>query len=226
MQHVKLCLCGLWLSSMCSTVAASQEAFHSLTGDIFFPRGMPRPETSHIQVVLLLQGGLRQRAFVTSNASFAFQRVPSGLHTVETSCVGYMFPSVRIDVAPAGDLSLTYTEFPEQSLQMPLVIRAARVEYFDTVQRFDLVGFMKSPMGLLAAFMVFAMLLSPYLKVDPEELESYQKEVEEAKAAKAEKALRSAEAARLPPAPSPAGRSQPPRAAGGLTSAKQRNRRS
>lgn len=220
-------LLAVWLWCFASVAAASSEGLHSVTGQLLFPFGMARPEIANIQVLLQLQGGQQQRAFAKADASFAFQRVPAGQHTMEPSCVGYLFPSVRVNVASSGSVSLAYAEFPEQSLSLPLVLRAAQVDYFDPVNRFDLMAFLRSPMGILAAFMVFAMFLSPYLKVDPEELEAYQKEIEDAKTAKAQKALRSSEAARLPAAPLPAGggTGAAPRLGGGTSSARQRNKK-
>lgn len=221
MRRAVLCvLLGAWLWSTASAEAASHEGLQSLTGQLLFPAGMTRPDTSSIQILLLLQGGHQQRAFATANASFAFQRVPAGLHTLEPSCVGYMFPSVRVDVVSVGSVSLAYTEFPEQSLPLPLVIRAAQVDNFDPVHRFDLLAFLKSPMGILAAFMVMAMFLSPYLKVDPEELEAYQKEQADAKAAKAQKALRASENAAAGGSTGAA-----PRSGAGSSSARQRSKK-
>lgn len=65
------------------------------------------------------------------------------------------------------------------------------------------------------------------VQVDPEELEAYQEEVENAKTAKAQKALRSSENARQPAAPLPAGggTSAVPRIGGGTSSARQRSKK-
>lgn len=225
MHGAALCLLtGTWLWSVTSAATASVQGLHELKGQLLFPAGVTRPEPSSIQVLMLLQSGYQQQAFATANASFAFQRVPAGLHTLEPSCVGYMFPSIRVDVAPMGHVSLAYTEFPEHSLPLPLVIHAAQVDYFDRVNRFDLLAFLKSPVGMLAAFMAFAMFLSPYLKVDPEELETYQKELEDAKA---KKALRGSEAARQPAVAALGGgvAGTAPRLGGGSSSARHRGKK-
>mmetsp|Transcript_12099 Transcript_12099/g.36291 ORF Transcript_12099/g.36291 Transcript_12099/m.36291 type:complete len:215 (-) Transcript_12099:1300-1944(-) len=185
------------LGAVLAVGAAAPEQLHTVKGRLLFPVGMLQPAPSTIQVLLLLEDGSRRQTFATSNSSFAFQRVPEGRHTLEPSCVGYMFPSLRVDVLPGGDIRTAYAEFPEQALPPPLLIRAAQIDYFDKVVPFNLMGFLKSPMGMLAAFMLFAVVVMPMLKVDPEEMEEYKKEQQQELLKKERAVKAAAEAARL-----------------------------
>jgi hypothetical protein len=43
------------------------------------------------------------------------------------------------------------------------------VEFFDRKQPFNVMGFLKTPYGMMIGFLVFSLVVLPMLKVDPEE---------------------------------------------------------
>lgn len=45
----------------------------------------------------------------------------------------------------------------------------AKVTYYEQRQGFNILSFLKTPYGMMIGFMVFSMVIMPYLKVDQEE---------------------------------------------------------
>ena len=43
------------------------------------------------------------------------------------------------------------------------------MEFFDRKQPFNVMGFLKTPYGMMIGFLVFSLVVLPMLKVDPEE---------------------------------------------------------
>lgn len=184
-HHVLAVFGATCLISLCSPVC-SLSSTHStnVEGRIFFPEGQA-PPVSLVKVVLTLEGGKQLRAYPRADLSWRLHGVPPGAHVLETAALGFMMPSVRVDVKHDGAVQATYTEAPSQTLPVPIHIRAVPVEYFDKVVPFNIMAFLKSPMGLMAAFMLFAIVIMPYLKVDPEEMKAMLEEQKQEKAKKA-----------------------------------------
>lgn len=78
----------------------------------------------------------------------------------------------RLDVGdhPSGALFSIAPE-PERIMLPPIVLKPMVIaEYYEKREPFSLMGFVKTPYGLMIVFAVFAMVVLPRLKVDPEEL--------------------------------------------------------
>jgi hypothetical protein len=166
------------LLSLCTSASSSSaEASTSVDGKLLFPLGRV-PPASTVNVALTLEGGRQLRAYPKADMSWQLSGVPAGAYLLEATALGYTMPSVRLDVGQDGAVDASYTEVPLQTLPLPIEIRAVPLDYFDKVVPFNVMAWLQSPMGMMAGFMVFAIVIMPYLKVDPEE---YKQLMEESK---------------------------------------------
>jgi hypothetical protein len=129
---------------------------------------VPLPPGAAIEVVLTTDRGARSRTFAAKDGAFVLRGVPPGGHTVAPLHPKLVFPEVRIDVGRDGGLKRAALTF--NGAQIPVspafVIPAAGVaQYYEVRRAFDLVGFLKTPYGLMLAFSVFAIVVMPMLKV-------------------------------------------------------------
>jgi len=83
-------------------------------------------------------------------------------------------------VVVKGDtIQISSPDVPNAGKDLPYPLRIpvlSTVQYFEQRQGFNAMSFLKTPYGLMMAFMVFSLILMPMLKVDPEE---YQEMMEE-----------------------------------------------
>ncbi|GBG00317.1 hypothetical protein Rsub_13025 [Raphidocelis subcapitata] len=131
---------------------------------------VPLAEGSVIEVVLTTSGGEQVRTFAARDGAFALAGVPAGRHVVSAYNSRFVFPEVHVDVTASGvqAAALVFNGAPIPA--SPLVIRPAGVaQYYEARKAVDVVGFIKTPYGLMIAFSVFAMVVMPMMKVDPEE---------------------------------------------------------
>ncbi|PSC68596.1 sister chromatid cohesion DCC1 [Micractinium conductrix] len=139
------------------------------------------------EVVLALEGGGQRLAFPLADGSFSFAEVPLGVHTLTVELRELMFPGVRLDVGAArkGKVTAALFELPgAPEISHPLLLQPmARMEYFEQRQGFNVMGFIKTPYGIMAGFMLFSMFIMPKLKVDPEEYKEMMEEKDKAVAA-------------------------------------------
>eukprot|EP00850_Spirogloea_muscicola_P014344 SM000102S09202 [mRNA] locus=s102:265601:266516:+ [translate_table: standard] len=89
---------------------------------------------------------------------------------------------VRLDVSARlrGKVKAAYTEDSSQVLPQPLVLQATKDEdYFEKREPFSPMTFLKSPMGMMVAFMVVVVFLLPKLmdSIDPEEMKKMQEDM-------------------------------------------------
>ena len=81
-------------------------------------------------------------------------------------------PKVRLAVGPGGAVRATFADDPAKPLPVPLALRPlSRLAYFDARAGFDPVAFLKTPYGILALFVAFAVFALPHMKIDPEDYE-------------------------------------------------------
>ncbi|KAL4439417.1 hypothetical protein ABPG77_008746 [Micractinium sp. CCAP 211/92] len=120
-----------------------------------------------------LESGPRLLAFPLPDGAFSFAEVPAGVHTLTVDVLGLIYPTVRLDVAVTrkGKVAAVAADASgAPALPYPLLLRPySRIEYFEKRQPFSLWAFLKTPYGMMAAFMVFSVFIMPKLKVDPEE---------------------------------------------------------
>lgn len=128
-------------------------------------------KSSRIKLILSVNGGSQLQAFTTTDGSFSFSAVPAGTHMLDVISVDLLFPQVRIDVdGSTGNVAGAYANNPMQGLPSPLVIRPlAKAEYYEKHPPFNLAGMVMSPYGLMIGFAIFALVVMPMLKVDPNE---------------------------------------------------------
>lgn len=126
---------------------------------------------SKIKLVLSVNGGSQLQAFPTIDGSFTFPSVPAGTHMLDVISVDLLFPQVRLDVdGSTGKVSGAYANNPMQGLPSPLVLRPlAKADYYEKHPPFNLQGIIMSPYGLMIGFAIFAIVVMPMLKVDPNE---------------------------------------------------------
>ncbi|KAI5056732.1 hypothetical protein GOP47_0028550 [Adiantum capillus-veneris] len=123
----------------------------------------------------------QELAFIRPDGYFAFYGISAGTHLLEVIAPGYIFSPVRVDVSARlnGQLQATLTE-TRRILSPPLVLEPLREEtYFEKREPFSLMGLLKSPMGLMVAFMAVAVFLLPKLmgNIDPEEMRRMQEDM-------------------------------------------------
>jgi Protein of unknown function (DUF2012) len=84
-------------------------------------------------------------------------------------------------VVKGSSIQISSPDVPNAGKDLPYPLRIpalSMVQYFEQRQGFNVMSFLKTPYGMMMAFMVFTLLIMPMLKVDPEE---YQEMVEERK---------------------------------------------
>lgn len=84
-------------------------------------------------------------------------------------------------VVKGTDIQISSPDVPNAGKDLPYPLRIpvlSMVQYFEQRQGFNVMSFIKTPYGMMIAFMVFSLLIMPMLKVDPEE---YQEMMEEKK---------------------------------------------
>ncbi|KAI4376882.1 hypothetical protein MLD38_014590 [Melastoma candidum] len=126
-----------------------------------------------------LNGGSRI-TFLRPDGYFSFHNISAGTHLIEVSVIGYFFSPVRVDVSARnpGKVQAALTE-TRRSLS-ELVLEPLREEhYYEIREPFSIMSLVKSPMGLMVGFMLFAMFLMPKLaeNMDPEEMRRTQEEM-------------------------------------------------
>jgi hypothetical protein len=78
-------------------------------------------------------------------------------------------------------IQISSPDVPNAGKELPYPLRIpamSMVQYFEQRQGFNIMAFIKTPYGMMMAFMVFSLVVMPMLKVDPEE---YQEMIEEKK---------------------------------------------
>lgn len=117
------------------------------------PDGAPAAEFGSLQMWVHLNGGRQLTTFVKRDGSFVLHGVPAGTHLLSIDSPTFMFPQLRVDIGPQrnGIPTVTLADDDAIKLQEPLVIRpAALASYFEERKAFNVVGFLKSPMGIIS----------------------------------------------------------------------------
>lgn len=124
-----------------------------------------------IEVVLTSQTGDQIRTFADKDGFFALRDVEPGTHVISTYNKRFVYPEVRIEVSRKGVVEKATLVFNGALIPpSPLIIRpAGEAQYYEVRKPVDVLGFIKTPYGLMIAFSVFAMVIMPMMKVDPEE---------------------------------------------------------
>lgn len=162
-------VCTLLLLLLCSPLHARREGY-PVEGRITVPEG--RVPLSKVRVILHANDGRELVAFVKQDGNFVLHDVPVGTHILDVDCMRLLYPQLRVDVSARrnGLVTVSYVDNNHMVLPDPLLIRPlAEARYFEPRQPFNLMAFVKSPMGLMMAFMVFAVVVLPMMKVDPEQ---------------------------------------------------------
>ncbi len=115
--------------------------------------------------------GGRRAELARADGGFAFRAVPPGAHFLEVDALGLTFPSLRVDVAADGAVAARAPDLPgAPPAAYPLRVGPlAQLPYFERRGGFSILGFLKTPYGMMMGFAVFALVVMPMLKVDPEE---------------------------------------------------------
>ncbi|GFR50425.1 hypothetical protein Agub_g12644 [Astrephomene gubernaculifera] len=156
-----------------------------IKGKILIP---PVLNPSSATVILHTSLGEEIKTFVDSDGSFAFHGVPQGVHLLQPFHVNLLFPEIRLDVNRKGLLtraSLSHNR--NMVLQSPLVIRpAAETQYYEKRKPFDVWSFVKSPYGLMMVISVFAIVVFPRMKMDPEDYKELQEQMRQGQGGQAQ----------------------------------------
>lgn len=124
--------------------------------------------------IVLTSRGSSSRRFVTFpsvDGSFKFKNIPKGIHSLEVYQVEFNYPTYTVDTTQTDSIQVNVYDIPGiPPLPYPMVLRPiSKAEYFEKKQPFDIVGFIKTPYGMMLGFLVFSLVVLPRLKVDPEE---------------------------------------------------------
>ncbi|KAG2491921.1 hypothetical protein HYH03_009656 [Edaphochlamys debaryana] len=153
-------------------LASADEPFE-VAGRVIIP-----PTYSHATTELILrtQSGEEIRSYVDSDGSFAFRDLPPGIHTLQPFHLKLVYPEFRLEISRKGTLTRASLSHNRQMvLQAPLVLRPAmEAAYYEKRKPFDLWGFVKSPYGLMIMFSLFAIIVFPRMKMDPEDYKEMQ----------------------------------------------------
>ena len=128
---------------------------------------------------VILNGG-QNITFLKPDGYFSFHNIPAGTHLIEVTAIGYFFSPVRVDVSARnpGKVQAALTE--NRRGLSELVLEPMRDEqYYEIREPFNILGLVKSPMGLMVGFMLIVMFVMPKLveNMDPEEMKRAQEEM-------------------------------------------------
>lgn len=115
--------------------------------------GAPVAEFGLLQLWVHLSSGRQLTTFVKRDGSFVVHGIPSGTHLLSIDSPTYMFPNLRVDIGPQrnGIPTVVLADDDTVKLPEPLVIRpAALASYFDERKPLNVIGFLKSPMGIIS----------------------------------------------------------------------------
>lgn len=150
---------------------------------------LPLAPGSAVEVVLTAADGAQIRTFArakgakggggssggvgSGNLAFTLRGVPApGAHVIAAYSPALVFPEVRLELDAAGAVARASYVFNGAPLPpaAALAMRpAGAAQYYEARRPLDVVGFVKTPYGLMIAFSVFVMVVMPMMKVDPEE---------------------------------------------------------
>ncbi|EFJ47265.1 hypothetical protein VOLCADRAFT_121012 [Volvox carteri f. nagariensis] len=156
-----------------------------IRGKIIIPSTM-----NHSSTVLTLHTahGDLIRTFVGRDGSFVLSDVPSGVHLLQPFHLLLIFPEIRVEINRKGTLvraSLSHNR--HLVLHSPLVIRpAGEAQYYEKRKPFDVWSFVKSPYGIMIVISVFAIVVFPRMKMDPEDYKELQEQMRGASNGQAE----------------------------------------
>lgn len=140
------------------------------------PAAFPMAST---MLILHTSQGEEIRTYPDIDGSFTFYDVPSGAHQLRPFHPNLLFPELRLDVNKKQVLvraSLSHNR--QVALQLPLVVRPAQeAQYYEKRKPFDIWSFVKSPYGIMIMFSVFAIVVFPRLKMDPEDYKEFQEQM-------------------------------------------------
>lgn len=170
----------IFLASHIPTARSSQLSLgYSVTG--FVKLDAPRVKASNVKIIL--DGG-DHISFVRSDGYFTLVGVSPGPHYLEVSAPGASFHPVRLDVSARRKGEVTAMVIKEEESFIipcdPLVLEPHAAEaYFEKREPITVWGFLKSPMGMMVAFMAVVVFLLPRLmdSIDPEEMKQMQEEM-------------------------------------------------
>ncbi|XP_047327339.1 ER membrane protein complex subunit 7 homolog isoform X2 [Impatiens glandulifera] len=155
---------------------------YSINGRVKIPgfgtKGLGLPgKISNVKVIL---NGGQIVSFLGPDGYFSFHNVLAGTHLIEVSAMGYFFSPVRVDVSARhpGKVQAALTE-NRRGLNELVLEPLSEEQYFEMREPFSVMSLVKSPMGMMIGFMVFAMVLMPKLmeNIDPEEMKRAQEEM-------------------------------------------------
>lgn len=132
-----------------------------------------------VELILNTEQGQELKAFCDLGGSFLLQAVPPGNHLLNVYGVGYQFAEVNLEVNDRVGLVRAVYVYNKQALSgSSLTIRPVGVvSYLEKRAPVDVLALLKSPMGLITMFILFAVVVLPRLKIDPEELREYQEQM-------------------------------------------------
>lgn len=150
---------------------AAEGSSQTIEGKVLWPDDVTK--AAKIKLVMNMEHGHKIFAWPRADGAFTFHGVPEGVHLLDVNAIGLLYPQIRLDVNgvyPGGALASLAIE-PSKILPPPLILQPlGPAEYFEKHEPFNVISFLKTPYGLMAAFGIFAIVVLPRMKLDPEEL--------------------------------------------------------
>eukprot|EP00887_Chlorella_sp_A99_P000049 scaffold16.g49.t1 len=172
----------LLLLALCAHLgaAAGPAATAQVLGNVVIPAGVPPPPD--VEVLLTLDTGALLSAPVAADGRFELADVPVGTHLLDVVALGLLYPSIKLAVSSSSVIAHAADVPGTPPMAYPLLLQPiARQEYYEKRQTFNLIAFLKTPYGMMIAFMCFSIYVRkegfvgggvgvmPKLKIDPEE---------------------------------------------------------
>lgn len=157
-------------SAALSDALTSRPKGFTIQGKVLWPDDLT--SAAKVKLILSTDGMLQKYAWPQPDGKFAIHNVPAGSHLLDIAAIGLTYPQLRLDVSAQGGgrVLATLADNDLQRLPDPLIIRPVAVaEYFERQVPFNVIGFLKTPYGLMIIFALLAVFVLPQLKVDPEE---------------------------------------------------------
>jgi len=170
-MHRKTVLMSLLVLLGVNVPSLAAAATQVIDGRILWPEEVT--SAAKMKLILNLEGGRKIYGWPKADGAFSLTNVPEGTHLLDVVASGLVYPQVRLEVNGAypGGALVTLAENRGKVLPPPLLIKPTSLaQYFEKRAPFDLVSLIKTPYGLMIAFGIFAVVVLPRLKVDPEEL--------------------------------------------------------
>eukprot|EP00892_Ulva_mutabilis_P001360 jgi/Ulvmu1/11224/UM072_0061.1 len=161
--------------------AAAAVAAVDLKGYTLLPRHATDEQRASISVIVSNVKGLKKKTYCRPDGGFTVYGLEEGDYMIDVAIIGWTFPQYNLKVSSKYHDGVRVTPLNSRVPLEPTVILAplSEANYFAKRKAIDIRSYLFSPYGLMMVFGLFALVVAPNMKVDPEEMAKMQEEMKD-----------------------------------------------